>query len=126
MAKINSRAKGAAGEREWVQVLKQAGYEGERNITQTRAGGGDVPVPPVLYEVKRYASIAVRKWLDQAVEALPKHPDCRTPIVAMRENGRKDWMVLLRAEDFFELLAVEREAADEAAIVADQNNAGLL
>ncbi len=104
MARINSRAKGAAGEREWVQVLKQHGWmQAERNITQTRAGGGDVALPPMLYEVKRPARIAVRQYLDQATAALPKHPGCIHPVVVMRENGRKDWMVLMRAEDYLEM-----------------------
>lgn len=105
-----SRRKGASGEREWCAVLKTAGYfDAERNITQTRAGGGDVPVAPVLYEVKRYAKIRVREFLDQAVAALPKHPGCDTPVVAMREDGRTDWMVLLRAEDYLRLLEQTRQ-----------------
>jgi hypothetical protein len=100
-----SRRKGAAGEREWCAFLKRHGYhDAERNITQTRAGGGDVPVPPQMYEVKRYAKIRVREFLDQAIASLPKHPGCEMPIVAMREDGRTDWMVLLRAEDLMKLL----------------------
>lgn len=104
-----SRRKGATGEREWVAELKRQGYhDAERNITQTRAGGGDVPVGRTLYEVKRYARIRVREFLDQAVASLPKHPGCERPVVAMREDGRTDWMILLRAEDYFQMLALAR------------------
>ncbi len=105
----SQRRKGAAGEREWCAQLKEAGYlEAERNLTQVRAGGGDVPVPPTLYEVKRYHSIAVRRFLDQAQDALKRHTDCTRAVVAMREDGRTDWMILMRAEDYFALLALSR------------------
>lgn len=104
----SQRNKGAAGEREWCDVLKTRGYDAKRALGQARDGGGDVPMPPVLYEVKRRAGIAVRSFLDQAVAALPQYPGCEIPAVAMREDGRTDWMVLLRAEDFLNLLARSR------------------
>ena len=99
------RTKGAAGEREWCDFLKDNGFsEAKRLLGQARDGGGDVPLPPMLYEVKRRRSIAVRAWLDQAVQSVVNYKGCEVPAVAMREDGRKGWMVLLRAEDFINLL----------------------
>ena len=103
----SQRTKGATGEREFCELLKAHGFEGaKRLLGQARDGGGDVPLPPMLYEVKRYHAIAVRKWLDQAEKSVLQYKGdgCEMPAVAMREDGRKSWMVLLRAEDFLKLL----------------------
>jgi Holliday junction resolvase len=99
------RRKGAAGEREWVAVLRDRGIPVVgRQLGQARDGGGDVCAAPFLYEVKRYNKIAVRKWLDQAARSVIQFKPCiSVPVVAMREDGRSEWMVLLRAEDFFNL-----------------------
>jgi len=99
------RNKGAAGEREWCEFLREHGFaEAERVLGQARDGGGDVALPPMLYEVKRVNRIAVRKHLDQATASMVNYKGCETPCVALREDGRKDWMVLLRAEDLMRLL----------------------
>ena len=101
----SQRNKGAAGEREWDAYLTIQGYPGEpRLLGQARDGGGDVLRPPFLYEVKRYHAIAVRKWLDQAHASVINYKGVEIPVVAMREDGRKDWMVLLHAEDFLNLV----------------------
>lgn len=101
----SQRRKGAGGEREWVDVLRARGYPVEgRQLGQARDGGGDVRYGGVLYEVKRYNKIAVRKWLDQSVKSMVNYKEVEIPVVAMREDGRTEWMVLLRAEDFFKML----------------------
>ena len=98
----SQRRKGAAGEREWVDVLRARGYPVEgRQLGQARDGGGDVRHAGVLYEVKRYNKIAVRKFLDQAVQSVVNYRQDEVPVVAMREDGRAEWMILMRAEDFF-------------------------
>ena len=103
----SQRRKGAAGEREWVDVLRARGYPVEgRQLGQARDGGGDVVVPPVLYEVKRRAKIAVREYLDQAVTSMISYKGVEIPVVAMREDGRTDWMVLMRAQDYLTLLKI--------------------
>ena len=104
------RRKGAAGEREWCELLRAAGFtDAQRLLGQARDGGGDVPLPPMLWAVKRYNKIAVRRWLDQAEHSMLqyKQDGCNVPAVAMREDGRKEWMVLLRAEDFLTLLRMK-------------------
>ena len=101
----SQRRKGAAGEREWVDVLRKQGFPVEgRQLGQARDGGGDVRHKPFLYEVKRYNKIAVRKWLDQAEASVLQYKENEIPVVAMREDGRTEWMVLMRAEDFFNLV----------------------
>ena len=101
----SQRRKGAAGEREWVDVLRKQGFSVEgRQLGQARDGGGDVRHGGFLYEVKRYNAIAVRKWLDQAEASVLQYKAGERPVVAMREDGRTEWMILMRAEDFFKLL----------------------
>jgi hypothetical protein len=101
----SQRTKGAQGEREWCDYLrKHAGLNAKRVLGQARDSGGDVALPPVLYEVKRRHEIHIRKFLDQAVNALPQYKGCKLPVVALREDGRTDWMVLMRADDFLALL----------------------
>lgn len=107
------RRKGAAGEREWVAVLRLYGYyTAGRELDQSRDGGGDVIVDDLLFEVKRYHSIAVRKWLDQACVSAADR-GYKMPVVAMREDGRLDWMVLLRASDFLDLVERTRGPAHD-------------
>jgi len=103
------RSKGAQGEREFCELLRSWGHiNAKRNLGQTRDGGGDVPCPPVMFEVKRRKKIRVRQFLDQAVKALPQYPSCKMAAVAMREDGRTEWMILLRAEDFRRMLEASR------------------
>lgn len=107
----SQRNKGAAGEREWCHVLNaRMGTGAKRDLEQTRDKGGDVPAAPFLFEVKRRSGIAVRSFLDQAEEALAtgRYDGCKFPAVAMREDGRTDWMVLLSADTLFKLMAESR------------------
>lgn len=109
MGKINSRAKGAAGEREFIKEI--SGYLGDeavaplkRNLEQTRAGGHDiVGLDGWAIEIKRYAVVKegdIARFWEQAVEQAKK-VGC-TPALAYREDF-KSWRVriplkYLRAE----------------------------
>ena len=108
----SQRTKGAAGEREWCAFLAEHGFPGAKRVLgQAREGGGDVPLPPVLYEVKRRKGIAVYEWLTQAETALAnEHTQaqrgefkCFLPAVAARADG-KPWIVILPASDFLRIL----------------------
>lgn len=102
--KINSRQKGAAGEREFAHALAKFGYAGARRGQQFHGGGDspDVVSPPGLedvhFEVKRVEAGNPYNWMDQAVR------DCagKTPVVAHRKS-RRDWIVVLRLEDYLNL-----------------------
>lgn len=103
----SQRRKGASGEREWCEELAKAGITARRQLGQARDGGGDVLVGGKLFEVKRRARLSVREFMDQAVEATEN--SSLVPTVAMREDGRTDWLVMMRAEDYFDLLRAARQ-----------------
>ena len=97
MMKINSRAKGARGEREWAQWLRDnLGIEARRG--QQFAGGTDSPDVIGLEgshaEVKRVEKLNLSNAMAQAVR------DCgdNLPYVAHRKNGG-DWMITIQARD---------------------------
>lgn len=100
----SQRNKGAQGERDWCAMLKAVGFDAKRALGQARDGGGDVPCPPILWEVKRYAKFAVYEHMDQAIASAPQYPGCGIPAVALR-GDEKDWLVVMRATDFLPLLA---------------------
>jgi Holliday junction resolvase len=100
--RINSRQKGAQGEREFAEVLRTYGYKARRG--QQFAGGGDSPdvvsnVPDVHFEVKRVQAGQVYKWLEQAV----RDAHGKVPIVAHRRNGQ-DWIAVLRMDDLLKFI----------------------
>jgi Holliday junction resolvase len=102
--KVNSRAKGARGEREFRDELRNAGYDARRG--QQFAGGTDSPdvVCPALafahFEVKRTQAISIQKVMSQQAERDAKH---KLPIIAHKSNGGQ-WLVVLKLSDFFALL----------------------
>jgi hypothetical protein len=105
MGKINSRAKGAAGEREFIKELAlELGDELvaplKRNLEQTRAGGHDIEgLEGFAIEIKRYKQIKegdLAKFWDQAVDQA--HRISAKPVLAYREDF-KSWRVRVRLTD---------------------------
>jgi len=97
--KINSRAKGAAGEREFCNEL--ADILGEtlvaplkRNLEQTRIGGHDiVGLDGWAIEIKRYKTLTegeLKEFWQQAVDQAKRVN--ATPVLAYREDFRS-WRV---------------------------------
>lgn len=93
MGKINSRAKGASAEREFIKELSE--YLGDaltepmkRNLEQTRKGGHDiVGLDGFAIEIKRYKRIKegdIVKFWAQAVDQA-KRVDAE-PVLAYRED----------------------------------------
>lgn len=100
---VNSRAKGAAGEREFAALLRRHGWDhakrGQQRSGLEQADVVDGPAS-VHWEVKRVQRLQLRKALDQAIR------DCSegsVPVVAHRANG-EDWQATLPMADFLELL----------------------
>lgn len=98
---INSKKKGAAGEREFSKLCREHGYNTKR--TQQYCGSnGDADVdgiPGLHIEVKRVEKLNVDTAMAQAVR------DAREgemPIVAHRKNGKK-WLITMGAEDWFKV-----------------------
>lgn len=101
MGKINSRAKGAAGEREFIKELGE--YLGDelvsrlkRNLEQTRVGGHDIlGLDGWALEVKRYRTVKeadIARFWEQAVEQAERIGV--NPVVAYREDFRS-WRVVI-------------------------------
>ena len=101
---INSRAKGARGEREWRDQLRNAGFNARRG--QQFSGGADSPdvvcpdLPGLHFEVKCVQSLNLDKVMRE--QAAPDAGD-KMPIVAHKKD-RSIWLVTMRADDFFVLL----------------------
>ena len=99
----NSKAKGGRGEREWANVLRDAGLEAYRG--QQFSGGVDSPdvvcesLPDVHFEVKRVERLNIHQAIEQAV----RDCDWKVPVVAHRKN-KKPWLVTMRAEDWLKLV----------------------
>lgn len=94
----SQRRKGAEGEREFLAWLRtQTGAAVHRALGQARDGGADAVLDDVVFEVKRRRAIAPLRWMEQVARAAGTE---QVPVVAMREDGCREWFVLLRASDF--------------------------
>lgn len=101
---INSRQKGAQGEREFAALLKAAGLEARRG--QQFSGSTDSPdvvcsgLTRVHFEVKRVQAGTPYDWLAQAMRDAGLES---IPVVAHRKNN-KDWIAILPMDKLLELL----------------------
>lgn len=106
---INSRAKGARGERLWRDELREAGFTARRG--QQFSGGSDSPdvicdeLKNLHMEVKCVESLNLDKAIEQAIKDGKKKPW----IVAHKKNRTK-WRVTMDSELFFSLLRDGMEA----------------
>jgi len=101
MARINSRTKGAVGEREIAEFLRERGYEARRG--QQFSGGSDSPdvvhnIEGVHIEVKRTEAGNLYNWLAQA----KRDAKGKVPVVVHRRN-KQEWVAILPLEDFLKL-----------------------
>lgn len=100
-AKMNSREKGAEGERELSHVLQGYGYECRRGQQYCGANGDAdvVGLPGVHIECKRVERLNISEAMKQAAG------DARTeemPAVFHRKN-REGWLVTVTLDDFMKL-----------------------
>lgn len=102
---MNSRAKGARGERQWRDQLREAGYTARRG--QQFAGGTDSPdvvceeLGVFHFEVKCVQALNVDKTMREQAE--PDAGPNKLPIIAHRKD-RSQWLVTMKADTFFRLL----------------------
>ena len=113
---MNSRVKGAVGERELANILKEYGYQTRRG-QQFSGANGDADVvglPGIHIEVKRVEKLNIDKALEQSVRdayADGLRQGCEVlPAVFHRSNDdrKKDstkgvWKVTMRLDDWMEL-----------------------
>ena len=99
MGKINSRAKGANGEREFAKILSARGFKSRRG--QQFSGIGESPdvlsqgLPGLHWEVKRVEKLNITEALQQSI----RDAKGLLGVVAHRRNGEQ-WKVTLDLEDF--------------------------
>jgi len=95
---INSRQKGAAGEREWAGFLRRVWNAVTARRGCQYAGGPDSPdvtgVPGLHFEVKRVERLNIYRAMDQALAECGDNVGC----CAHRINNG-DWMVTFPADD---------------------------
>lgn len=100
---INSRQKGARGERELADILRTHGHTARRG--QQFSGGTDSPdvvcptLPGYHIECKRVEAGNLYKWLAQAKRDAGK----KVPLV-MHKKNREEWVVVLHLNDFLKIL----------------------
>lgn len=98
---MNSRAKGAAGERELAKLLRERGYTARRGQQYSGANGDAdvVGLPGVHIECKRVERLNVYEAMAQARrDARPGE----TPVVMHRKN-RQPWLVTMDIDDWLKM-----------------------
>ena len=132
MGKINSRQKGAAGERELSHEIKRvlgwAGIETESNRTAQHCGdSGDSDVlihqlPQVFAEVKRVERLNVQEAMDKA--ARQAEVAGKIPVLFHRRN-RQPWLVTLKLDQlpqFAEMLEAAKCMSGEGNEIKSKND----
>lgn len=114
---INSRAKGATGERQFANTMNSllGGQHFVRNLEQSRSGGADFhPVGRCAVEVKRGETPRWAEWLRQAQA---QAGGAFTPVLAWRAN-QQPWQiwVCMSPPEFAAWLIKCRQAGDPAAL----------
>lgn len=117
---MNSKAKGAAGERQWRDELRAAGFTARRG--QQYAGGNESPdviceeLSGLHMEVKRVESLNLGKAIEQATRDAAGKPW----IVAHRKN-HEPWRVTMDSSLFFALLRDGMEAANAGGLCSQSD-----
>lgn len=98
---MNSRNKGAAGERELSNILKGYGYDTRRGQQFCGANGDAdvVGIPGLHIECKRVEKLNLDTALEQSKRDARKG---EMPVVIHRKN-RQEWKVTLSLKDFMKL-----------------------
>lgn len=98
---MNSKQKGARGEREIAHILQERGYDARRGQQFCGANGDPdvIGLPGVHVEVKRVEKLNIEEAMNQSkVDARPQE----IPVV-FHKRSRKDWLCTLKLDDFLDL-----------------------
>lgn len=100
---MNSREKGASGERELAEILRKFGYTARRGQQFCGANGDAdvVGIPGIHIECKRVERLNIDEAMLQSERDAAKHEEL--PVVMHRKN-RKPWRVTLNLADFIALI----------------------
>jgi len=106
----NSRAKGAVGERELANKLKEYGFTARRTQQFCGAAGDSDVVCQELSEYHIECKRVERLNVDQAMDQSLRDCQDKTPTVMHRRN-HKPWLVTMFLEDWIRLVS-ERQTGD--------------
>ena len=102
---INSKQKGATGEREFANYCKTKGFDVRRtaqyNGKELESLADCVGIAGIHIEVKRVEHLNIDNAIDQAIRDNKVKGDL--PIVAHRKNNRP-WLITMTADDWFKLV----------------------
>lgn len=104
---MNSRNKGAAGERELARILRDHGYDKSRRGQQFCGSNGDADVvglPGIHIECKRVEKLNIYDAMKQSQN---DSNDYETPAVFHRKNNRS-WLVTMDLEDWLRMYKASR------------------
>jgi len=97
---VNSRDKGARGEREFSRVCQSEGFDVRRGQQFNGLEGEDVVgLPGIHVEVKRVERLNIHDAMEQSRRDAR---DDQLPIVAHRKDKHK-WLVTMDVETFFRM-----------------------
>ena len=107
---INSKRKGAVGEREAVHFLNNLGYDTHRTSQVCGQDSADIEgIDGLHIEVKRQEKTSIEQWMQQSERDAGYTGGI--PIVLHRRN-RETWKVTIRAKIFFKLWKLLLKAYD--------------
>ena len=100
MAKINSKQKGARGERELASKFREYGFDCRRGQQYNGLEGDDVVgLPNIHIECKRVEKLNIYDSIEQAIRDAKER---EFPVVFHRKNNKK-WLVTVPFEVFMEI-----------------------
>ena len=101
MKRINSRQKGAAGERELARKLRKFGFECRRGQQYSGANGDAdvVGLPGIHIECKRVEKLNLYSAMEQSKR---DSRDNELPAVFHRKNN-KEWLVTMELKDWMKI-----------------------
>ena len=101
---INSKKKGAAGEREFANYCRNKGFDVRRtaqyNGKELDSKADVIGIPGIYIEVKRQEQLNLYKAVEQALR--DSAGTSEIPMVAHRKNN-KPWLITMTADDWFRL-----------------------
>jgi Holliday junction resolvase len=97
-----SQRKGAAGEQELAQILREYGYSCDRGGSLSFGEVADITgLPGIHIEVKRVEKLNVCEAMEQSIRDSERMDD-GMPVLFHRRN-RRPWLVTMRLEDWMRM-----------------------
>ena len=108
---MNSRQKGARGERELASILRSMGYDSRRGqqYSGLRGDADVIGVPGLHIECKRVEKLNIDDAMEQSIRDA-RLGEC--PVVIHRKNG-KPWKVTMLLGDFIQIYKEAEDMRDE-------------